>query len=139
MQKIIEELRSKTISAVVGGIVGLVIFAFGDITSELVNVIAKETSPKKLLATIAILILSNLLTLYLLRKERNKHRLKYAFGLLWDKEKTPHCNTCKNPLGQYKEWHTYGYGFQCTTCDEIIAPTDTAGNNLSYEEVLTRI
>lgn len=139
MQKLIEELKSKAISAVVGGIVGLAIFVFGDVAPELVDVMANEISSKKLLATIAILVFSNLLALYLLRRERKKHHLKYAFGLLWDQEKTPHCNTCKKPLGQYQDWHLHGFGFQCTTCDKIVAPTDIAGKTISYEEALNRI
>ena len=139
MDRFIKELESKGVAVLVGAIIGLVVYTFGESASELLGFLKNTLPPSKLIGVIAILLISNLILFVLLRIERNKQKLKYAFGLLWDGEKTPHCNICKNPMGPYQEWHGYGFGFQCTQCDKIVAPTDVNGKTLTYEEARTKI
>lgn len=78
--------------------------------------------------TVSILLLAVLALLAYLRVDK---RLKLKYGIYWDKNRNPHCPSCKKPLqlGIYSS-------YECITCNKNnIRPFDKSGRNLPIEIV----
>jgi len=82
---------------------------------------------------LAILLLSialNVALVVTVWRLSRPQQLKLMFGILWDKEKNPHCPVCKNPGLKYGE---YGYqlGYHCNPCKQLFPLADASGNDVA--------
>lgn len=70
-------------------------------------------------------------------KERPTFRLKY--GILWDKDKNPHCPVCKNAGLDYNEWNYGQLGYHCNKCAKVFGLKDAAGKDVKPADAIAAL
>lgn len=74
----------------------------------------------------------------------NKEKFIKLFGILWDKNYQPHCDTHKNLLQSYRRYATADpaisrWGFTCPDCKNLIIIADQNGNYITQEDAVKKI
>ena len=97
--------------------------------------------PSKIM--LAILMLSLFINIALAvitwRLTRKNDELKLLYGILWDKNKNPHCPVCKNPGLQYAEWNYGQLGYRCNPCDKIFALQNSSGTDIKPAQAVSEL
>ena len=69
--------------------------------------------------------------------KKEPFRLKY--GIYWDKDKNPHCPSCKIPVAAYGDYQMSGKGYYCKPCQKVFALADASGKNIDPVKVLAEL
>lgn len=137
--KLKEAALSRAVEASAAAVTVLVGWIVTEIAPILLPSIEAVATKKLLLSLLGLSLLLNLamLTVVWLLSKKSQLRLKY--GIYWDKDKNPHCPSCKNPVSQYGNYQTIGEGYFCKTCSKLFPLADAAGNSISPEVVLNEL
>lgn len=116
-------------------VTGLIGWLSLEIAPAVLPAIEKSVPTKVLLA---ILLLSAFLNIALAaaiaiivrRLASKKTDLKLKYGILWDKEKNPHCPVCKNAGLHYNEWNYGELGYRCNSCNQVFGLKDATGKDI---------
>jgi hypothetical protein len=72
-----------------------------------------------------------------LSTKRSSLRLKY--GIYWDKDKNPHCPSCKTPLASYNNYAQHGPGYWCRPCKGHFRLADASGKNVEPAHAVSEL
>jgi hypothetical protein len=136
LQKIQDGFFEHLGSTIVLSIVGLLSWLFLSLAPAVAPVLRQHLSVDVLLAVLGVSVLLNaglLFVVIYLRESESPLRLK--FGILWDKDKNPHCPVCKRAGLQYGEW-SFQPGYLCNPCNKTFALADESGKDLDPTTVI---
>lgn len=128
--KLKEAVLSRAVEASAASITVLLGWAVSEIAPILLPSIEAVATKKLLLSLLGLSLLLNLALLaliWLLSKKPPQFRLKY--GIYWDKDKNPHCPSCKTPVAAYNEYQS-GKGYYCKPCKKVFPLADASGNDI---------
>lgn len=126
-------------SAVALAVTGLI----GWLSLQLAPIIApaiKTSLPVEIVLAILglSLFLNMALAIVIWRLKPNQPSLNLKYGILWDKDKNPHCPVCKHGGLNYNEWN-YQIGYFCNSCDKVFGLTDASGNNIKRADAVATL
>ena len=98
-------------------------------------VVSKQVLPALLVTSLALNVI--FLVVVWLTSKKEPFRLKY--GIYWDKDKNPHCPSCKIPVATYGEYQVGGKGYYCKPCNKVFALADASGNNIDPVKALAEL
>lgn len=84
------------------------------------------------------IILNIIFGIAIYRLSNTRQKLRLVYGILWDKNKNPHCPVCKNPGIQYDNWN-YQWGYRCLNCNKTFALVDSLGNDVKPEIAIAKL
>ena len=109
------------------------------IAPALLPAIDAALSKTALLSLLVLSIVLNLVFLALVFYLAKKPPLKLKYGIYWDKDKNPHCPSCKIPIAAYNEYTTAGKGYYCKPCNEVFPLQDARGKDIDPDMVLKEL
>lgn len=126
-------------TAVAVSVVGLVAWICIEIAPLVVPVVESSLAPKTLLAILGLsFFLNSALAVVVWRLTSRRSELRLKYGVLWDKDKNPHCPICKNGGLDYDEW-TYRFGYLCKGCDKVFSLKDSSGNDIMPDDAIASL
>lgn len=127
--KLKEAVLSRAVEASAASITVLLGWAVAEIAPALLPSIEAVATKKLLVSLLGLSLLLNLalLTLVWLLSKRQQFRLKY--GIYWDKDKNPHCPSCKTPVAAYSNYQS-GKGYYCKPCKKVFPLADAFGHDI---------
>lgn len=135
MDKLIEGIKEKAITGVIVGISIFFLWGLRELTKGLYEkiepIVIDHLGKRELLITLIMLIAIIIFLSIILLKKKD---MKLQYGIYWDKDKNPHCPSCKKPLGSYGEYQL-GSGFYCQSCNTI-QPMSNRGVALTTVQAL---
>ncbi len=138
-EKVREAIQSKAVESAVASITVLFVWAMYQLAPVILPAIEGAASKQVLLALVLSSFgLNAILVLLVWSLSKNEpFRLKY--GIYWDKEKNPHCPSCKTPVAAYGNYQSGGRGYYCKPCKKVFPLADAAGNNINPEQVIAEL
>ena len=123
--KIMDIIKENSIKLILSGLFAILVFLAGSIYHDLsltflqtiLESISKQLLLKLFLMAIIGIVLISVLALYFYLKSKTK--LIPKCGVLWDKNKEPHCPACEKPLSEGYFSNPY-YEFKCIQCGSYI-------------------
>ena len=126
-------------TAVAIAIVGLVAWISSQIAPIIAPAIEASLSTRVLIGFLGLsLFLNFALAVAVWRQPSKKADLRLKFGILWDKDKNPHCPVCKNGGLHYGDWN-YQLGYHCNNCNKVFGLTDSAGKDVQPATVIAQL
>jgi hypothetical protein len=153
--KLKEKAQDHLISGVFGLITLLFLIIWAAVPSEIWDKVPSAVPRKVLFALLGLALIAICLEaayIFSLRKERKslkenlETKLFFKFGALWDKDKTPYCPSCKNPLPQSLKgpyiavvgsWSSVTPAkpvLECVQCNKTVTLIDDEGNTLLLKD-----
>jgi len=135
LKKVKEKIEESIFQILFGAIAGLLAIIATHIVSLVLPVLASIPN-NVLLALLALSLLINIglwfYTLHLSKQLKNLQDTKFniGFGVLWDKDREPHCPVCKNLLSAYEEKRIKNKirgELTCINCNKTIPLSDQDG------------
>ena len=122
-------------------VTGLIGWLFLQIAPALLPAIELAISSRVMLALLLLSLLVNiLLAIATWQLSRKRETLKLRYGILWDKEKNPHCPVCKNPGLRYAQWsHGGSFGYRCNPCNKVYTLCDASGKAVEPEVAISEL
>ena len=118
-------------------VTGLVGWLALQIAPSILPAIEKSVSTKILLAILLLSVFLNItLAVAIRRISSKKTELKLKYGILWDKDKNPHCPVCKNAGLDYNEWNYGQLGYHCNSCAKVFGLKDAFGKDIKPADAL---
>lgn len=138
LEKLKEAVLSRAVEASAASMLVIAGFLANDIVLPLLPYIESAVSKKSMLSLLALSLFANiaLLALIFLLTRRSQFVLKY--GIYWDKDKNPHCPSCKTPVATYNEYSS-GKGYFCKPCKKLFPLADASGNDISPEQAINEL
>ncbi|WP_265821230.1 hypothetical protein [Geovibrio ferrireducens] len=134
--KFIEQFKERIVSIILAPVSIFFLWSLQQLTNglyEKMEPIILEHISKRLLGVAvimeAVMIIILLFVVYILKPKGMS--LKYA--IYWDKDKNPHCPSCKKPLNSYDDYGISGIGFYCNSCN-LVHPMSKKGIYLTISE-----
>lgn len=109
------------------------------VASQVAPAIESAISKQVLLALLATSLVLNVIFFFIVWLNAKKELLRLKYGIYWDKDKNPHCPSCKTPVATYGYYSTDGYGYYCKPCNKVFPLADASGNNLEPTQVLAEL
>lgn len=106
------------------------VWASYQIAPAVLPAIKDAVSTRVLLALLVTSLILNFIFLLIAWVSSRGDGLRLKYGVYWDKQKNPHCPSCKRPLSRYGEYHLSGTGYFCKACNEVIPLADARGYNV---------
>jgi hypothetical protein len=119
-------------------VTGIIAWLFSQIAPILLPAIEEKLPGNILLAILLLSIFTNImLAISIWQATRKRETLRLHYGILWDKNKNPHCPVCKNAGLQYAEWGVAGQlGYRCNPCNQLYSLCDASGKDISPENAV---
>ena len=125
-----------TVAVIIFGLLGWI---FVQAAPIVLPVVERFFPVRILLAILALSITLNIvLGVAIYRLASNRQKLRLLYGILWDKDKNPHCPVCKNPGVQYDNWN-YQWGYHCRNCKQTFALVDSSGVDVKPEVAIAQL
>ena len=125
-------------SACAAAVVTLLAWIFYQFTPVIVPAIESGVSLRIILAILLLSVILNIALAFICWRISRPAELKLRFGILWDKEKNPHCPVCRNAGVRFGVYNAKPSYF-CNPCGKVYNIADSAGNSLTPEEALARL
>lgn len=138
-EKLKDSILSHAVEASAASIVVVMGFLVNDIALPLLPYIEDAISKKSLLSLLVLSLFVNLSLLAFVWLLARKDELRLKYGIYWDKNKNPHCPSCKKPLSAFGDYGTSGKGYFCKSCSKVIPLTDAFGNGIKTETALSEL
>ncbi len=124
------------VAVAVVGLVGWICFAIAPLA---IPAVESSLAPRTLLAILGLSLFLNVaLSVAVWRLTSKPTELRLKYGVLWDKDKNPHCPICKNGGLDYDEW-TYRLGYLCKSCDKVFPLKDSSGNDVKPVDAIASL
>lgn len=131
LEKMQESFFDHIGTAVAISIVGLVGWLSTQIAPIIAPAIEASLPTHVLLGILGLSVFLNLaLATVIWRVISKKSELRLKYGILWDKERNPHCPVCKHGGLNYNEWG-YQLGYRCNNCEKVYGLTDNDGKDVT--------
>jgi len=125
-------------AACAAAVVTLLGWILYQIAPVLVPAIESGVSLRIILAILLLSVLLNVVLAFICWHTSRPTKLTLRFGILWDKEKNPHCPVCRNAgvrFGVYQSKPSYF----CNPCSKVYNIADASGNSLTPDEALAHL
>ena len=123
-------------SACAAALTVLLGWMFYQIAPALLPAIEAATSLRVVLAILLLSVLLNIVLVVVIWRLSRPSNLKLKFGILWDREKNPHCPSCKNGGVRYGEYQWGEMGYYCNTCKDVFHLADAHGKDIAPADAL---
>lgn len=130
IDKIKESIISRAAESVAASITILLAWVAYQVTPAILPAIETALSKKVILALLLLSLVLNIIFFLFVRATSKKELFKLKYGIYWDKDKNPHCPSCKTPVAAYGSYQTGGTGYYCKPCKKVFALADASGNDI---------
>lgn len=131
LEKIQEGFFNHVGTAAALAVTGLVGWLALQIAPSILPAIEHSVSTKILLAILLLSMFLNVaLAVAIWRFPSRQTELRLKYGILWDKDKNPHCPVCKNGGLNYNEWNYGQLGYYCNSCEQVFGLKDASGKDV---------
>lgn len=139
IERVKEALLSRAAEGVAASVTVLIVWTCYELAPSVLPAIESAVSKKVILALLlssGILNVTFLLVIWSLNK---KGPLRLKYGIYWDKDKNPHCPSCKKPISAYDSYRHGGLGYYCKPCEKIFPLTDATGKNIEPAQAISEL
>ncbi|WP_303759321.1 hypothetical protein [Alcanivorax jadensis] len=134
LKKFRKALEDRIVESSVAAIFILLAWAFSILGPPIWEAIAKNVPPHLIFPVLLLSVLLNLILGAFLYSTNKAPEFKLLYGIYWDKERNPHCPSCKKPV-YYDSWHMHGDGYYCKPCNKVTPLKDANGKEIKPNEV----
>lgn len=138
IEKVKETLLSKAAEGVAASLTVLVVWAGYELAPVVLPAIESGTSKKAILALLLSSFALNILFGLLVWSLSKKEPFKLKYGIYWDREKNPHCPSCKKPIATYGTYRG-GVGYYCKPCGNVFPLADASGKNIEPSKAISEL
>ncbi len=112
----------------------IVTWAFPDAWLRMSTFVLANVEPKVLLVLFICTAMILLVVIAFFLPYLTAEKKKLLGGIYWDKEKNPHCPSCKTPVSNYGEFNFGDWGYLCNVCKSVFNLADASGNPIKPED-----
>lgn len=139
LDKIKESIAIRAAESVAASLTVLLVWVAYQLAPVIVPAIEATISKQVLLALLAASFVLNIVFLLVVWSTSKKEPFRLKYGIYWDKEKNPHCPSCKIPVAAYGDYQTSGKGYYCKPCKKIFALADASGKDIDPAKALAEL
>jgi hypothetical protein len=139
IDKLKDALAERAAEAIAASLTVLLVWAAYQIAPAILPAIEDVVSKRVLLALLVTSAALNVIFLVVVWYSSKGDGLRLKYGVYWDKQKNPHCPSCKKPISGYASYQFHGKGYYCKPCNKVYPLTDAQGNRIEPAQVLSEL
>ena len=133
-----DNLADRTAEGIAASLTVLLVWAAYQIAPVVLPAIEAVTSKKTLLALLVTSLVLNLVFALVVFSVAKRKEFRVKYGIYWDREKNPHCPSCKIPIAGYDSYGS-GKGYYCKPCNKVFRLTDVSGKDIDPLQVVSEL
>jgi len=134
------KLKEHAAAMLLSALAALFVSILSEISREVgplvLDTLSRSVSPTALLRLLSMCLLTMMIemsfVIYLILKLKTK--LKPRFGMLWDREKNPHCPACQSLLADLGNCAIGSIRFKCLKCNQGIMLVNDKGSIIELDK-----
>lgn len=135
-RKLKDAMAERAAEGVAASLAVLLVWAASQITPAVLPAVEAAVSKQVLLALLVSSIALNIIFFIVICFHSKSDVLQLKYGIYWDKQKNPHCPSCKKPISGYGDYGFNGTGYYCKTCDQIFPLADAMGKSVLPDQAI---
>ncbi|MBZ4187216.1 hypothetical protein K7B09_12880 [Thermomonas sp. RSS23] len=139
IDKLKDTLADRAAEAIASSLTVVLAWAAYQIAPAILPAIEDVVSKRFLLALLATSSALNVIFFVATWYSSKSDDLRLKYGVYWDKQKNPHCPSCKKPISGYASYQFHGKGYYCKPCNKVFPLTDAQGNTIEPAQVLSEL
>ena len=136
--KIKESIMSRAAESVAAAITVLIAWVAYQVAPAILPAIETALSKRVILALLLLSLVLNIVFFLFVRAVSKKESFKLKYGIYWDKDKNPHCPSCKIPVAAYGKYSS-GKGYFCRSCGKLFPLADASGKDIDPQTAVNEL
>lgn len=137
--KLKDALAERAAEAIAASLTVVLAWAAYQIAPAILPAIESAVSKRVLLALLVTSAALNVVFLAIAWYLSKGDGLRLKYGVYWDKQKNPHCPSCKKPISAYDSYQFHGKGYYCKPCNQVFPLTDVHGNKIEPAQAVSEL
>ncbi|HUX90139.1 MAG TPA: hypothetical protein VMV48_05560 [Gallionellaceae bacterium] len=126
-----DSIATRAAEGIAASLTVLLVWAAYQVAPVALPAIEAAVSKQVLLALLVTSLVLNFIFLIVVWLTSKKEPFRLKYGIYWDKDKNPHCPSCKIPVAAYGDYQLGGRGYYCKPCKKVFALADASGKNIN--------
>ncbi len=139
LDKVKDSLATRAAEAIAASLTVLLAWAAYQIAPSVLPAIEAAVSKQVLLALLVTSVALNVVFLFTVWFVSRREPLRLKCGIYWDREKNPHCPSCKTPVAAYGKYSVGGEGYYCKPCGKVFPLADASGRRIPPDQVVSQL
>lgn len=125
-----DALVNRAAESIAASMTALIAWSLYKLLPALLPSLLSALSMPILLSLLGTSLLMNFVFLIIVWVNESKREFRLKYGIYWDKDKNPHCPSCKIPLAAFGSYQMGGTGYYCKPCKQVFPLADATGKNI---------
>ena len=139
LDKLKDALTERAAEAIAASLTVVLAWAAYQIAPVILPAVEAAVSKRVLLALLVTSGVLNFIFLVVAWHSSKGDDLRLKYGIYWDKQKNPHCPSCKKPISGYNSYQFSGKGYYCKPCNKVFPLTDAHGNQIEPAQAISEL
>lgn len=137
--KLKDKITERAAEGIAASLTVLLVWAALQISPVVLPAIEAVVSKQILLALLVSSIVLNFIFALIVWFSSKSDVLRLKYGVYWDRQKNPHCPSCKKPISDYNDYGLSGTGYNCRPCRQIFPLTDATGKPIPPAQAIREL